>query len=160
MNPTQGQNCDGDAVRPAKLLALEDRIGRLRARLRSGDPDMAADELQLGIDRAEAKRQELLDSAPAARASAKVLTMLPRAAVAYRRQIAEGLDGDARAASRARAAIRQLVGGEIKLLPDRKGGYLIASFNLNRLLLLKAAGGVGSVGSGGTLSDKRDDLVH
>jgi site-specific DNA recombinase len=95
----------------------------LRARLRNGDPDMPPDELQPAVDRAETKRAELLASQLAAKASAKVLTMLPRAAAAYRRQIAESLSGDVRAAARARAAIRQLVGGKIILLPDRKAGH-------------------------------------
>lgn len=114
-------------------------------------PDMAPDELQFAVDRAEAKRSQLLASQPAAKASAQVLTTLPRAAAAYRRQIAEGPAGDARAAARARAAVKQLVGGEIKLLPDRKAGHLVASFNMNRLPLVRAAGGVGSVGSGGRI---------
>ena len=139
------------AERPAELTALEERIGRLRRRLRNSDPDMPADELQLAVDRAEGKRAELLASQPTAKASVKVLTMLPRAAAAYRRQIADGLAGDVRAAARARAAVRQLVGGKIKLLPDRKAGHLVASFNLNRLPLLKAAGGIGSSGSGGRI---------
>ena len=53
---------------------------------------MAADELQAAIDRAEAKRRELQNQQPAAKQSAKILTMLPRAAEGYRRQIALGLD--------------------------------------------------------------------
>jgi hypothetical protein len=101
---------------------------------------MPADELQAAIDRADAKRAGLLADQPAARATAKVLSMLPKAA-AYRRQIAEGLDGNARAAARARAAIRQLVGGKILLRPNYAAGQLVAEFGLNRLALLGAAGG-------------------
>ncbi len=102
-------------ARPAELTALDERLGRLRARLKAGDPDMATDELQLAIDRAEGKRQELLSAQPAGRASAKVLAMLPKAADAYRTQIKEGLTGQPREAARARAALKQLVGGQIKL---------------------------------------------
>ena len=102
-------------ARPAELTALDERLGRLRARLKAGDPDMATDELQLAIDRAEGKRQELLSAQPAGRASAKVLAMLPKAADAYRTQIKEGLTGQPREAARARAALKQLVGGQIEL---------------------------------------------
>jgi site-specific DNA recombinase len=139
------------ASRPAELTELDARIARLRARLRAGDPDMAADELQAGIERAEAKRTDLQGDQPAARATAKVLSMLPKAADAYRRQIAAGLDGSPRSAARARAAIRQLVGGEIRLEPDYQAGHLIAKFSLNRVALLRAAGGVGTCGSGGRI---------
>lgn len=63
-------------------------------------------ELQAAIDRAEAKRKELENQQPAAKASAKVLTLLPRAAEEYRRQVARGLDGDPRAALKARVPAR------------------------------------------------------
>jgi len=44
---------------PRELQELTARIDRLRERLRKGDPDMTADEIQAGIDRAVEKRQEL-----------------------------------------------------------------------------------------------------
>ena len=44
---------------PAELLALDTRIARLRERLADGDPDIEPDEIQVAIDRAEAKRREL-----------------------------------------------------------------------------------------------------
>lgn len=69
---------------PKELQEITARIERLRAGLKSGDPDLTIDELQAAIDEAEAKR-ELADPQPAARQSAKVLAMLPRAAKAYRR---------------------------------------------------------------------------
>jgi hypothetical protein len=50
---------------PRELEELTARIARFRERLRQGDPDMTADELQAAIDRAESKRREL--SGPAAR---------------------------------------------------------------------------------------------
>jgi len=41
-------------------LKFDARIARLRERLKAGDPDLTHDELQVGIDRAEAKRRELM----------------------------------------------------------------------------------------------------
>jgi hypothetical protein len=66
----------------------------------------------------------LQEQQPAAKRSAKVLAMLPRAAEAYRRQIVLGLEGDARAALKARVILRELFGGEIRLVPDDKGGLV------------------------------------
>ncbi len=63
------------------------KIERLRDRLETGDPDLEPDELQLAIDAAQIKRRDLLDVQPRARQSAKILTMLPKAAEAYRKQI-------------------------------------------------------------------------
>jgi len=73
--------------------------------------------------------------------------MLPRAAEACRRQITQGLAGDQRAALKARVILRQLFGGEIRLVPDESGG-LVAHWNLNTAALVNA---VGSCGSGGPL---------
>jgi DNA repair exonuclease SbcCD ATPase subunit len=44
---------------PRELQELTARIERLRERLKQGDPDMTADEIQAAIDRAEEKRAEL-----------------------------------------------------------------------------------------------------
>jgi hypothetical protein len=43
----------------------------------------------------------------------KAFTMLPRAAEAYRRQITLGLEGEPRAALKARMILRELFGGEV-----------------------------------------------
>ena len=51
---------------------------------------------------------------PAAKQSAKVLSILPRAAELYRRQITLGLDGDPRAALKARVFLREWFGGKIQ----------------------------------------------
>src|SRR6185437_7008312 len=51
---------------PKELQELAARIERLRERLRQGDPDMTADELQAALDRAEGKRRELETRQPAA----------------------------------------------------------------------------------------------
>jgi hypothetical protein len=40
----------------------------------------------------------------------------------YRQQIALGLDGDPRAALKARVILRELFGGKIRLVPDENGG--------------------------------------
>jgi site-specific DNA recombinase len=143
-----------DAVnRPADLTALEARIARLKTRLRVGDPDMTADEVQLAITSAEAKRAELLAAQPEAKITARILTTLPQAAAAYRRQIAEGTDGNPRAAAKARAAIRQLLEDEkIRLVPDYEAGHLVAEFGLHRFALLRAAGASRDLGSGGRIS--------
>jgi hypothetical protein len=67
----------------AEVAAIELRIARLRERLAAGDPDLEADELQAAIERAEAKRRELLAAQPAAKQSAKLFAMMPRAAEEY-----------------------------------------------------------------------------
>jgi hypothetical protein len=77
----------------------------------AGDPDMAGDELQAAIDRAQAKRQELTNSQTASRQTGKVIAVLPNAAAQYRRQIAEGLDGSPEAAAKARLLRREIFGG-------------------------------------------------
>ena len=126
---------------------LNARIERLRERLKQGDPDMTADEIQAAIDPATAKRKELQDQQPGAIPSAKMFTMFPRAAEAYRRQITLGLDGDPRAALKARSILRELFGGKIRLVPQLDGG-LIAHWNLHPGALLKS---LGTYGSGGVL---------
>ena len=99
-------------------------------------PDMTADEIQAAIDRAEAKRRELQDQQPEAKASAKVLSMLPRAAELYRRQVALGLDGDPRAALKARVFLREWFSGKTRLEPLPDGG-LMAHWDQNPTALLR-----------------------
>lgn len=138
------------AEAPRELQELTARIERLRQRLKTGDPDMPADEIQAAIDRAESKRRELQDQQPEAKQSAKVLTMLPKAAELYRRQIAQGLDGNEREALKARVFLRDWFGGRIALEPLPDGG-LMAHWNENAAALLRAAC-VGTIGSGGRIS--------
>jgi site-specific DNA recombinase len=132
---------------PQELHELTARIERLRERLKQGDPDMTADEIQAAIDLATAKRKELQDQQHGAIPSGKMFTMLPRAAEAYRRQITLGLDGDPRAALKARLILRELFGGKIRLVPQLDGG-LMAHWNLHPGALLK---GLGTYGSGGSI---------
>jgi len=137
---------------PRELQELGARIDRLRERLRKGDPDMPADEMQAAIDRAETKRRELEAQQPEARGSAKVLAMLPRAANLYRRQLLEGLDGDYRAALKTRVFLREWFGGKIRLEPLADGG-LMAHWNQDLTALIRVAGSgtLGSCGSGGRI---------
>ena len=61
-----------------------------------------ADELQVGIERAENKRRELLDVRPAGRENARVLVLMAQAAELHREQIDLGLGGEPAAAAKAR----------------------------------------------------------
>ena len=137
----------GLVEQPQELHELTARIERLRERLKQGDTDMPADEIQAAIDRAAAKRNELRDQQQSTMPTAKMFTKLPRAAEAYRRQITLGLDGDPRAALKARSILRELFGGKIRLVPQLDGG-LVAHRNLHPGALLKA---LGTYGSGGRI---------
>lgn len=129
------------AEAPLELQQLEARLGRLRERLRTGDPDMEPDELRAAIEKVEAKRQELMDLNSEGRDSAKVMSMLPKAAELYRKQITDGLDGNPEAAAKARIILRDML-GEIRLQPATDGG-LWAEYGMNPAILLKGAGSVG-----------------
>jgi hypothetical protein len=134
---------------PAEVAAISERISRLHKRLADGDPDLEADEIQIAINRAEEKRQQLLQEQPYARQSAKVIATLPKAAKEYRRQIELGLDQDPRAAEKARAILRKLI-GIIELRPG-PGKSLWAEYQICPAALLKAGtAGAGTTGSGGS----------
>ena len=126
---------------PRELQELDARLERLRERLRQGDPDMMADEIQVAIDRAQAKRAELEAAQPAAKQSARILPMLTKAAALYRKQIEAGLDGHAREALKARVILRELL-GEIRLEPDANGS-LWAVYGVQPAALVKRATGTG-----------------
>jgi hypothetical protein len=106
---------------------------------------MPLDELQAAIERAEGKRRELVDTLPEAKVSYKLLAKLPQAARLYRQQIIQALEGDPRAAGKARVILRELFGREIRLQPQPDGG-LLALWNLQPAALLRAAGTCGSGG--------------
>jgi DNA invertase Pin-like site-specific DNA recombinase len=139
-----------ETERPKELADLDSRLSRLRTRLKSGDPDLSRDDISAAIERVESQRRELESMQPMEKASAKIVAMLPKAAAMYRAQIAQGLDGDAHAASKARVVLRDLL-GEIRLVPEPKGG-LIAHWNLAPAALLRA---VGTSGSGGGLPTQK-----
>jgi septal ring factor EnvC (AmiA/AmiB activator) len=123
---------------PHEIQELDARITRLRERLKAGDPDLMADELQAGIERAENKRHELLDVRPAERENARVLALMPRAAELYREQIDLGLGGDPGAAAKARTILRDML-GEIMLSPGEDGS-LWAEYGMQPAALLQGAG--------------------
>ncbi len=124
---------------PEEIRALDKRIERLQDRLIIGDPDLEPDELQLAIDAAQRKRRDILDAQPAARQSAKILTMLPKAAKAYRQQIERGLDNDPREAAKARVILRDLL-GPIQMCPGQDGS-LWAQYHTRPVALIKRAVG-------------------
>jgi site-specific DNA recombinase len=126
---------------PHELQQLDARLVRLRERFQRGDPDMEPDELRAAIEKAEAKRRELIELQFAASDSAKVLSMLPKAAVLYCKQIDDGLDGDPQAALKARVILREML-GEIRLQPATDGG-LWAEYRMSPGILLKGAGSGG-----------------
>ena len=121
-----------------EIQELDARITRLHERLKAGDPDLAADELQAGIERAENKRRELLDARPAERENARILALMPRAAELYREQIDQGLGGDLVAAAKARTILREML-GEIMLSPGEDGS-LWAEYAMQPAALLQGAG--------------------
>ncbi len=102
---------------------------------------MEPDELRAAIDKAEAKRRELMDLSSETKDSAKVMSMLPKAAELYRQQITDGLDGTPEAAAKARTILRDML-GEIRLQPAADGG-LWAEYGMNPAILLKGAGSDG-----------------
>jgi len=147
-NERMGAQAAAAVEAPKELVDLGARICRLHERLAHGDPDMTTDEIQAAIDRAETKRLELKEaSGPKPSRASNIPSALPRAANLYKRQIALGLNGDRRAADKARVLLRDWFGGRIRLVPQPDGG-LIANWNLHNVALLKA---VGSVGSGGRI---------
>ena len=79
--------------------------------------------------------------------------MLPSAAEEFRQQIKEGLAGDVSASLRARVALRQLFGGQIKMLPEQDGS-LYAEYQQQRIALLQ---GVGT--NGGPCRDRTYDQL-
>lgn len=81
---------------------------------------MEPDELRAAIEKADAKRRELADLSSGVNDSAKALTMLPKAAELYRKQISDGLDGSPEAAAKARTILRDMI-GEIRLQPTSNG---------------------------------------
>jgi hypothetical protein len=62
--------------------------------------------------------------------------MVPKAPELYRRQIVQGLDGDPRAALKARFFLRKWFDGRIRLVP-LAGGGLMAHWNQNVAALLR-----------------------
>jgi site-specific DNA recombinase len=130
---------------PKEVEELDARLDRLRARLKTGDPDMQPDELRAVIDRAMVKRAEMghHEGAP------NVVSLLPHAAKLYKAQLQRGLTGHPAHMADARAALKQLVGGRITLQRGKVAGSLFAAYNFQRTALL--AGVQVQCGSGGRI---------
>jgi hypothetical protein len=109
--------------------------------LRNGDPDLAPDELEAALSKAEEKRRSLLTTRPAAD-GARMIAMLPSAAEEFREQIKQGLAGNVGASLKARVVLRQYFGGQIKMIPDQDGG-LSAEYLQHRIALLQGVGTYG-----------------
>ena len=107
---------------------------------------MEPDEIQAAIERVEAKRCELA-AAQSSGSAAKIITLLPKAAEAYRWQVEAGLDGHPERAAKARGLLRELVGPvQIKTESD---GSVWAEYETRPAALLNAAGvGTYTVGRG------------
>lgn len=127
---------------PAELAALAARIVRLRERLQTGDPELTSDELMAPIERVESKRDELRAETGS---TGRVISMLPRAASLYRKQIEAGLDGDPVEATKARTFRSERV-GPIELTPGATKGELWASYRLNPACLVKGIAGTSGRG--------------
>ena len=70
------------------------------------------------------------------------LSLLPKAAEYYGQQISLGLDGDPRAAAKARPIVRELLGGKVELVPGEDGS-LWAEYGLQMSALRQSAGTCG-----------------
>ena len=123
---------------PAEVAELDQRIARLRARLKAGDPDMAADDIMAVIAKVEAQKQTLLSAQPEAKQREKLLRALPAAAKQYRDQITKGFRGNIIEAGRARVAVRTLLGQQITLKPAKDRTHLVAHMEFSRAALLGA----------------------
>lgn len=83
---------------------------------------MTSEELQGVIERIEVEFRAARKAPTTTSESNAILTLLPRAAERYRRQIEKGLAGDELEATKARVFLRELFGGDIRLVPKRMAG--------------------------------------
>jgi hypothetical protein len=111
-----------------KISKLDQQISQLERFRSEGvlSPDVAG----AAIAKASADRQELTaaETAGDTRLLDRVVQMLPRAAEAYWAQVARVREvlSDEKAVHTARVALRELLGGPVKLRPASDGNYLIA----------------------------------
>jgi hypothetical protein len=91
-----------------------------------------------------------------------IVKMLPRAAEAYRAQVAKIRDvlQDENAVHRARVALRDMLDGPVKLSPSPEGKYLIAEIAYSPKSLLRAAGSDLWNGSGGMIRNYNHRNFH
>jgi site-specific DNA recombinase len=126
------------AAAPRELQELDARLERLKG----GVADLEADELAAAIARIEAKRTELKASQPAPRELARVLTMLPKAAAAYLKQVDAFAAGDPKATQKVRLMLKGMI-GPIKLAPEPDGSLWATYKQLDVAALVRAAGTCG-----------------
>lgn len=107
-------------------------------RLVRGDPDLTDDELQVAINRVQAKRDELA-AAQSSGHMDRVFSAVPNAAELYRKAIAEGLEGKPERMAKARLVLRELL-GNILLQPAEDGSRCGRTTRCGPGLLLRAAG--------------------
>lgn len=93
---------------------LEARLRRLKKRRQTGDPDLEPEELDAAIRRVEAQLLELA-ALPTPKELDKMVALVPKAHDAYRRAVHGTLNPER--AAQARMLIREVVGGDIKLVP-------------------------------------------
>lgn len=111
---------------PAEVQAIDEKIERLRARLRGGDPDIGPEEIEAALSKAQERRRMLLSQASAPNV-AQEIAMLPTAAADFSQQIKLGLAGDRSASLRARVTLRLYFGEQFRMLPEA-GGALYAEY--------------------------------
>ncbi len=122
----------------AKLASVEQEIENIKAAIKAG---IITPTTKGMLEEAEAERERLLEALDVdLRGLDKIGEFLPRAAERYR-QLVENLgEVTLRDVARARAQIRQLVGGEIRLVPE--GHALYAEMRGNYAGLLKLANAI------------------
>lgn len=130
------------AEQPSELEELDKRLKRLRG----GDPDLTAADLNAAIERLAAQLQEILAVSASNVTNSSMFAMLPQAAEYYRAHVDAGLDGDPAAAARAPEFLHELL-GKIRLVLQPMGG-LVAHWSLAPTALPHA---VRTSGSGGRI---------
>jgi site-specific DNA recombinase len=144
---------ENQAKVPAEVEELDQRIARLRVRLKAGDPDMSPEDIAAVIEKVEARKVEVLSAQPESKHQAKILRALPAAAREYRDQISKGFGGNVVEAGRARLAVHRLLGSEVVLRPAKDKTHLVAHVQFQRVALLgNVAAQQRFVGSGGRIA--------
>ncbi|MCC7200958.1 MAG: recombinase family protein [Gammaproteobacteria bacterium] len=140
--------------RTSAVARLDQQVEDLERLLREGtlSPAVAG----AALEKARSDRQSLVDAGQAAgeRGLDKAIRLLPRIAAAYRRQVQALIEGRADPATTraARSALLELFGGPVRLTPAESRDHLVAEVSLSRAVLLQAAGGRVSNGSGGRIA--------
>ncbi len=150
-NYTEQTKRSKSAPTPQAIQELDARITKMRARLKAGDPDMTAEDIQVVIERLERQRADAVKHAQPLRRehieAAKI--EYTKAAELFEQEIAGGLAGASlEVVARARVVLRSLLGGAVRLERGSLPGSLYANFKLQRIALLE---GRRLCGSGGRI---------